>query len=104
MERLFAAHRAALQSFFRQRIRSKSDAPDLAQAGYMRMLRISDQAAIRNPVRYLLPSVQIHMAQHRCGPPQHDPAVSPLEAWPTPALEPQWYGMLSANGRILENP
>jgi hypothetical protein len=52
-EQLFAAHRAALQAFFRRRIRSKADAPDLAQEVYLRMLRISDQEAIRNPVLYL---------------------------------------------------
>ena len=43
----------ALQSFFRRRIRSKADAADLAQEVYLRMLRISDQEAIRNPVLYL---------------------------------------------------
>ena len=53
VERLFAEHRAALQTFFQRRIRSKSDAPDLAQEVYVRMLRISDQDAIRNPVLYL---------------------------------------------------
>jgi DNA-directed RNA polymerase specialized sigma24 family protein len=53
VERLFAEHRAALQTFFQRRIRSKSDAPDLAQEVYVRMLRISDQTAIRNPVHYL---------------------------------------------------
>jgi RNA polymerase sigma-70 factor (ECF subfamily) len=51
--RLFAEHRAALQSFFLRRIRSKADAADLAQEVYVRMLRISDQGAIRNPVHYL---------------------------------------------------
>src|SRR6202051_2501173 len=53
VERLFAEHRGALQTFFRRRIRSKADAPDLAQEVYVRMLRISDQEAIRNPVPYL---------------------------------------------------
>jgi len=53
VEWLFADHRAALQTFFRRRIRSKADAPDLAQEVYVRMLRISDQEAIRNPVHYL---------------------------------------------------
>src|SRR6202008_1446931 len=53
VERLFAEHRGPLQTFFRQRIRSKADAPDLAQEVYVRMLRISDQEAIRNPVLYL---------------------------------------------------
>jgi RNA polymerase sigma-70 factor (ECF subfamily) len=53
VERLFAEHRTALQTFFRRRIRSHSDAPDLAQEVYVRMLRIRDQEAIRNPVHYL---------------------------------------------------
>jgi len=53
VERLFAEHGGALQSFFRRRLRSKADAPDLAQEVYLRMLRISDQEAIRNPVGYL---------------------------------------------------
>ena len=51
--RLFADHRATLQAFFLRRIRSKADAADLAQEVYVRMLRISDQGAIRNPVHYL---------------------------------------------------
>jgi RNA polymerase sigma factor (sigma-70 family) len=53
LERLFTEHRGALQAFLRRRIRSKSDAPDLAQEVYLRMLRIRDQEAIRNPVLYL---------------------------------------------------
>jgi RNA polymerase sigma-70 factor (ECF subfamily) len=53
VERLFAEHRGALQAFFKRRIRSKADAPDLAQEVYLRMLRISNQDAIRNPVLYL---------------------------------------------------
>jgi RNA polymerase sigma factor (sigma-70 family) len=53
IERLYAEHRSTLQSFFRRRIRSKADAPDLAQEVYLRMLRISDPAVIRNPVHYL---------------------------------------------------
>jgi RNA polymerase sigma-70 factor (ECF subfamily) len=53
VERLFAEHRSALQAFFQRRIRTKADAPDLAQEVYLRMLRISNQEAIRNPVLYL---------------------------------------------------
>jgi RNA polymerase sigma factor (sigma-70 family) len=53
VERLFAEHRSALQSFFRRRIRSKADAADMAQEVYVRMLRIGDRAQIRNPVLYL---------------------------------------------------
>ena len=53
VERLFAEQRGALQAFFRRRIRSKADAPDLAQEVYLRMMRVPDQDAIRNPVLYL---------------------------------------------------
>lgn len=53
VERLFAEHRRALQAFIYRRIRTKSDAPDLAQEVYVRMLRVSDTQAIRNPERYL---------------------------------------------------
>ena len=53
VERLFAEHRGALQTFFLRRIRAKADAADLAQEVYVRMLRIRDQEAIRNPVHYL---------------------------------------------------
>ena len=53
VERLFTEHGGGLQSFFRRRIRSKADALDLAQEVYVRMLRVSDQEAIRNPVHYL---------------------------------------------------
>ncbi len=53
VERLFAEHGGALQAFFRRRIRSQADAADLAQEVYLRMLRIGNQEAIRNPVPYL---------------------------------------------------
>lgn len=53
VERLFAEHRTALQAFFHRRIRTKSDAPDLAQEVYVRMLRVNDTDAIRNPELYL---------------------------------------------------
>jgi RNA polymerase sigma factor (sigma-70 family) len=53
VERLFGEHRAALQSFFYRRIWTKTDAPDLVQEVYLRMLRISDPEAIRSPVLYL---------------------------------------------------
>jgi RNA polymerase sigma-70 factor (ECF subfamily) len=53
VEKLFAEHRRALQAYFYRRIRTKSDAPDLAQEVYVRMLRVSDMEAIRNPQLYL---------------------------------------------------
>jgi RNA polymerase sigma-70 factor (ECF subfamily) len=53
VEKLFAEHRRALQAYFYRRIRTKSDAPDLAQEVYVRMLRVSDTEAVRNPQLYL---------------------------------------------------
>src|SRR3984957_672320 len=53
VERLFADHGGALRTFFMRRIRAKADAADLAQEVYVRMLRVSDQDAIRKPVHYL---------------------------------------------------
>ena len=53
VEKLFAEHRRALQAYFHRRIRTKSDAPDLAQEVYVRMLRVSNPEAIRNPQLYL---------------------------------------------------
>jgi RNA polymerase sigma factor (sigma-70 family) len=53
VERLFAEQRTALQAFFRRRIRRQDDVADLAQEVYLRMLRVSDRDAIRNPVGYL---------------------------------------------------
>ena len=53
VERLFAAHRGALQAFFYRRIRNRSDAADLAQEVYVRMLRIRDTGVIRDTEAYL---------------------------------------------------
>lgn len=53
VERLFAEHRSALQSYFHRRIRTKADAPDLVQEAYLRMLRVSNTDAIRSPEVYL---------------------------------------------------
>jgi RNA polymerase sigma factor (sigma-70 family) len=53
IERLFTHHRAALQAFFYRRVRTKSDAADLVQEVYLRMLRVKDADAIKNPEGYL---------------------------------------------------
>jgi RNA polymerase sigma factor (sigma-70 family) len=53
VEKLFAEHHNALQRYIYRRIRTKSDAPDLAQEVYVRMLRIGDSSAIRDPQLYL---------------------------------------------------
>ena len=53
VERLFAQHRGALQAFFYRRIKAKHDAADLVQEVYLRILRVKDADAIRNPEGYL---------------------------------------------------
>jgi RNA polymerase sigma factor (sigma-70 family) len=53
VERLFAEHHRALHAYFYRRIRGKSHTADLVQEVYVRMLRVSDVDAIRNPDLYL---------------------------------------------------
>jgi RNA polymerase sigma-70 factor (ECF subfamily) len=53
VERLFAAHRGALQKFFYRRFRQRSDATELAQEVYLRMLRVKDMSAVRDAEAYL---------------------------------------------------
>lgn len=53
VEKLFAEHHRALQAFFHRRIRGKAQAADLVQEVYVRMLRVNDIDAIRNPEAYL---------------------------------------------------
>ena len=52
MERLIV-HRAALQAFFYRRVNAKDDAADMVQEVYLRMLRVKDCDALRNPEGYL---------------------------------------------------
>jgi len=65
VEKLFAEHRRALQAYFYRRIKTKSDAPDLAQEVYARMLRVSDTEAIRNPQFYLYTVASNLVKEHR---------------------------------------
>src|ERR1700739_208557 len=53
VEKLFTEHYAALLAFFYRRVKRKSDASDLVQEVYLRMLRVNDANAIRNPEGYL---------------------------------------------------
>jgi RNA polymerase sigma factor (sigma-70 family) len=50
---LFAQHGGALRAFFSRRIRRQQEAADLAQQVYLRMLRVPDIEAVRNPEAYL---------------------------------------------------
>ena len=102
VERLFAEHRAALQTFFLRRIRTKSDAADLAQEVYVRMLRIGDQEAIRNPVHYLYTVANNLVKEHAALDRRQASGIDIDEAPPHSQLEtlPEFDGDLDATQRV----
>jgi RNA polymerase sigma factor (sigma-70 family) len=53
VERLFAEHGGSLRAFLYRRVHRHPDAAELAQEVYVRMLRLADIGAIRNPEAYL---------------------------------------------------
>lgn len=53
VERLFLAQKDALWRYFARRVRRRSDAEELAQEVYLRLLRVADADALRNPEAYL---------------------------------------------------
>jgi RNA polymerase sigma-70 factor (ECF subfamily) len=53
MERLFSEQRDALHAFLRRRVQRPSDAAELAQEAYLRMLRAANMSLVRNPEAYL---------------------------------------------------
>jgi RNA polymerase sigma-70 factor (ECF subfamily) len=97
VERLFAEHRRALQAYFHRRIRSKPDAADLAQEVYLRMLRVSDPEAIRNPQLYLFAVASNLVKEHALLEKRHE---TPAELEQTGATEP--LGQLPALDSELE--
>jgi len=53
IQKLFLEHGQALRGFIRRRVQSKAEAADLAQEVYLRILRVKEPEAIRNPEGYL---------------------------------------------------
>lgn len=53
IERLFGQQQAAIASFIARRVRRKSDAVDLTQEVYLRLLRLGNAGVIENPEGYL---------------------------------------------------
>jgi RNA polymerase sigma factor (sigma-70 family) len=103
VERLFAEQRGALQTFFLRRIRAKADAADLAQEVYLRMLRISDQDAIRNPVHYLYTVANNLVKEHAVLDRRRASGIDIDEAPPHAQLEtlPEFDGELDARQRVV---
>jgi len=64
VERLFAERGGALRSFLSRHIRRQSEAAELAQEVYLRMLRIPDTEAIRNPEAYLFTVASNLLREH----------------------------------------
>lgn len=102
IERLFAEHRGALQSFFLRRIRAKADAADLAQEVYVRMLRIRDEQAIRNPVHYLYTVANNLVKEHAVLDSRQASGIAIEEAPAHEKLEtlPEFDGELDAKRRL----
>ena len=102
VERLFAEHGGALQGFFRRRIRSKAEAADLAQEVYLRMLRITNQEAIRNPVLYLYTVANNLVKEHAVLDRRRASGIDIDEAAPHEQLEtlPAFDGDLDAAQRV----
>jgi RNA polymerase sigma-70 factor (ECF subfamily) len=74
LERLFAEQRGALQAFLSRRVRRHPDAEELSQEVYVRMLRIPDIGAIRNPEAYLY-TVASNLAKERARQEHRDAAA-----------------------------
>lgn len=53
VERLFKRQGSALRAYFVRRVRRGTDAGELAQEVYLRLLRVPDVTSIRNPEAYL---------------------------------------------------
>jgi RNA polymerase sigma factor (sigma-70 family) len=102
VERLFTQHRGALQTFFLRRIRGKADAADLAQEVYVRMLRIRDQEAIRNPVHYLYTVANNLVKEHSVLDQRRASGIDIDEAPAHEQLEtlPEFDGDLDASQRV----
>ena len=62
--KLIAEYGSALQAFFRRRTRVQHDAQDLAQEVYLRLLRVNDIDAVRNPEAYMF-TVADHLLKER---------------------------------------
>jgi RNA polymerase sigma factor (sigma-70 family) len=91
VERLFARHGGALQAFFHRRIRTKSDAPDLAQEVYLRLLRVSDPETIRNPEAYLY-TVAGNLLKENSAADRRQVSAAELEEADAAQLHSEWPG------------
>jgi RNA polymerase sigma factor (sigma-70 family) len=101
VEGLFA-YRGALQAFFYRRLRTKVDAADLVQEVYLRMLRVSDPEAIRNPEAYLFTVAANLLKENAVADRRHaqEVAVEAAEATPALTLVPGFEAAVDAPQRV----
>lgn len=96
--RLFLAHRHALQRYFARRVRPRSDAQELAQEVYLRLLRIPDANALRNPEGYLY-AIAANLIKERAAHQRLSRNCVPLEEAALPealSAEPSWPDILDS--------
>lgn len=101
VEGLFA-YRGALQAFFYRRLRTKVDAADLVQEVYLRMLRVGDPEAIRNPEAYLFTVAANLLKENVVADRRHaqEVAVESAEGMPALTLLPGFEAAVDAPQRV----
>jgi RNA polymerase sigma-70 factor (ECF subfamily) len=87
VEKLFTEHYTSLLAFFSRRVRESSEAPDLAQEVYLRMLRVRDVEAIRNPEGYLFAVANNLAKEHAVLDHRRATAIDVDEAGPDTSLQ-----------------
>lgn len=112
VETIEKRHSRELRRFLAMRVRNASaDVPDLIQEIYLRVLRLKDHEAIRNPQAYLYTIASHVLHQHALRRADAPTTMDPLEivsamqstTAPDPAEEVDIEQRLEALGRALEN-
>ena len=96
VERLFAQHGGALRAFLNRRMHRHPDTADIAQEVYVRMLRIPDMGAIRNPEAYLF-TVASNLAKEHAHQERRDREALDVN---DPALQEQLAELPALSGQL----
>jgi RNA polymerase sigma factor (sigma-70 family) len=96
VERLFAEHGGSLQAFLYRRVRRHPVAAELAQEAYVRMLRIPDMGAIRNPEAYLY-TVASNLAKEHA---RHEPKGGSVLDVDDPLVQDQLAELPALGGQL----
>jgi RNA polymerase sigma-70 factor (ECF subfamily) len=101
VERLYLAHCEALHRYFARRVRERSDAEDLAQQVYVRLLRVADVEALRNPDAYLQTIAANLIKEHAMAGrvSRHSVALDEVAFLPELAVRPSYPDILDTQER-----